>query len=99
MIVRCRRCGDVALSQTVDVAALEESSCPAKNEVDVPSDITVFKVLAPTIQKDSVLPTQKPAVAKNNAIAVNANCERLAHRAGRVFESNVLGREIVGVDD
>src|SRR5436309_3285150 len=59
---------------------------------------TILKILPPAIQEKRVLPAQKTAVAKRDAVAIHANRKRLADRAGGIFERHILRRKIIGID-
>src|SRR6266540_6316237 len=64
--------GDVTVTQTVNVAALEESRRRAEDEIHVARDVAVFKILAATIEQNRVLPAQKTAILETYAGAVYA---------------------------
>ena len=94
-----RRSGcDVAVFETVYVATLEEGRCAAEDEINVPCDVAVFKILSSAIQKNRVLPAEETTVTKYDAITVNANGERLTNRASRIFKGDVLGGEVVSIN-
>src|SRR5947209_13297737 len=90
--------GDVAVSEAVYVAALEEGGCAAEDEVHVARDVAVLEVLPPAVEQNRVLPAEEAAVAERDAVAVNAQGERLPDGAGGVLEGEVLGGEVVGVN-
>ena len=77
------------------VAMLEKGAACAEDEIHMACDVAVLKILAATIQKNCVLPTQKAAVAKDNAVAVNSHGQSLTDRASGIFKGNILGGEIV----
>ena len=80
------------------MAALEESSGAAEDKIDVTGDVAVFKVLPATIDEDRVLPTEEATLAKDSAVAIDANGKRLANRPRRILESNVLSGEVISID-
>src|SRR5262245_27887093 len=90
--------GDVPVTQTVKVATLEKRCGSAENKIDMPGDVAVFKVLAATIEQDRVLPSQKAAISKRNAITVDAQRQRLPDRPGGILEGDVLRRKSIAVD-
>src|SRR4029079_8630240 len=96
---RRRRRRELAVAPGGEAGALEPRGCAAEDEVDVPGDQRVLEVLPAAIEKDRVLPAEEPAVAEHHAIAVDAQRERLPVGSGGVLEGQVLGGEIVGVDD
>ena len=82
----------------MNVATLEERRCRAKDEIYVACDITVLKILATTIEQDSVLPTQKAAIAKCYAITVYAQRQSLSNWPGRILKSDVFCRKTIAVN-
>src|SRR5690349_9178201 len=62
-------------------------------------DVAVLKILASAIYENRVLPAKKAAVTKYDSVTFDTNGERLPDRASRVYEGNVLNREIVGIDE
>ena len=99
LLGRRRRGGEIAVAPGVEPAALEERRRAAEDEIDMTRDERVFEVVAAAIEKDGVLPAEEAAVAKRHAIAVDPDRERLPDGAGGVLERQVLGGEVVGVDD
>ena len=79
----------------MDVAFFKPCSCRAKNEIDVPADVTIFEILPAAIEQNRVLPADKTAVAKRGAVAIDPDRERLADGPGGVFKRQVLGGKIV----
>src|SRR5262249_14032670 len=90
--------GDVTVTQTVNVAALEESRRRAEDKIHVARDVAVFKILAATIEQDRVLPAEKAAILETHAVAVYAQRQRLPDRSGGVFKRDVVRREPVTVN-
>src|SRR5262245_52033501 len=81
------------------MATLEVRGSATEDEVDMARDEGVLEVLPTAIEEDRVLPAQEPAVAEHHAIAVDAQREGLTDRSRGVLERQVLGREVVRVDD
>ncbi len=54
--------------------------------------------LSTAVEQDRVLPADESAIAKDDAVAVDTNRERLADRPSRILERQILDREVVGVD-
>src|SRR5262245_42463979 len=77
LLWRSRSRGDVAVPQNMYATILEEGSRGAKDKIDVPRDVTVFEILTPAVQQDRVLPTEEATVTKHDAIAIDANRQRL----------------------
>ena len=71
----------------------------AKDKIDVPGDVAILEILPAAIDQNRVLPAEKAAVAKDDAIALDANSQRLPYRAGRILKGEVLNREVVRVDE
>lgn len=82
----------------MDMTIFKERRGAAKNKIDVALNVTVFKILPAAIDEDRVLPAEKTTVAKYNAIGIHANGQCLSDRARRIFERDVLRREIFRVD-
>src|SRR5262249_62241895 len=85
--------GYVTVTQTVNVAALEESRRRAENEIHVARDVAVFKILAAAIDQDRVLPAQKAAILETHAVAVHAQSQRLPAGPGGGFGRDCVARE------
>ena len=98
LLLRRRGGGDVAVPPGDDRAAVEEGGGAAEDEVDVAGDEAALEVLPAAVEEHGVLPADEPAVAEGGPVAVDADRQRLAHRAGRVLEGQALGGEVVGVD-
>lgn len=92
----CR--GHIAISQAMDVAVFEPGRGRAKNKIDVAPDVAIVEILAPAVDKNRVLPAEKPAMMKRGAVAVHTDGQSLPYGTGRILKSDVLGGEIVGVD-
>src|SRR5438067_10884086 len=97
-IIIGRSGGDVSRLATMNMAAFEPCGCGAEDEINVPGNVAVFEILPATIQKHSILPSDNATATKHHAISINADCQRLAHRAGGIFKSKVLGSDVVRVD-
>jgi hypothetical protein len=96
VVGRCRR--DIAVLQAMNVTTLEPRRGCAEDEIDMTCDIAIFEILPAAIQKDRVLPAQKPAATEAHTIAVHSDSQSLSHRPGRVFESEIFKADIVGID-
>jgi hypothetical protein len=81
----------------MNVAAFKESRGRAENKIDMSLDVTVFKILTATIQKQSVLPSEKPTIAKHCAITIDSDRQCLSDRSGAILKSDVLCQEIVRI--
>src|SRR5262245_40891193 len=90
LVCGCRSGGDVTVTQTVNVATIEKRCGRAENEIHMPGDVAVFKVLASTIDQDRVLPSQKTAILETHAVAVYAQRQRLPDRPGGILKGDVL---------
>src|SRR5262249_23553168 len=77
---------------------LKPADCASKNEIDMARNVTAFEVVPSAVCEDGVLPAKKSAMAKSNAIAVNANRQRLPNRTGGILERDILGAKIVCID-
>src|SRR5262249_44079517 len=71
----------------------------AENEIDVAGNITIFEVLPSAVHQYRVLPAEKTAFSKNHPVAIDADGQGLPYRTGRVLESDVLGGEVVGINN
>ena len=61
-------------------------------------DVAVVEILASTIEENGVLPAKKLTVMKRGAVAIHANSQCLANRAGIVGKGDILGGEIIRID-
>jgi len=89
---------NIAVAQTMEAAVLEPRCARPKNEIHMARNVAILVIMAPAIVKYCVLPAQETAMAKRHAVAIDARGEGLSFRPGAIFERDVLGHEIVGVD-
>src|SRR6267142_5639228 len=82
----------------MNVTFLKPAGRASENKIDMARNVTAFKVVPATIGEDRVLPAEESTVAKGNSIAINTNRQRLANRAGRILECDILGAKIVCID-
>src|ERR1017187_5985535 len=77
----------------------ERLSRSAKDEVHGALDITLVEILAGGLCQQGVLVTQEPAVPKDPAVAPDGESQRLPPGGGRVLEGEVLGSEVVCLNE
>src|SRR5258708_31755165 len=82
----------------MNMAFLEERGGAAKDEIDMPADVTSLEILAAPVYEERVLPAKEAAVAKHRTVAVDAYRQRLPFGTGRILERDVLRRKVVGID-
>src|SRR5258706_14357723 len=88
----------VALAFAVYCAVLKDCGSIAKNDIDVPLDITILVVLPAAVRKQSVLPAQKSTVTKCDSIGVDIHSNRLRAGPIRVLKRNVLGPKVTATN-
>src|SRR5262249_61160906 len=85
--------GYVTVTQTMNVAALEESRRRAEDEIHVARDVAVFKILAAAIEQDRVLPAQKKAFAERDGVDVHSESRGVPDGPGGAFKRRVRRRQ------
>src|SRR5439155_18133511 len=100
-VLRRRRArgGDETAVLAVDRAMIEHRRRASEDEIDAALDVTMIEILPAAVGVERVLPAEESAVAEDRAIAERFERDGLPGVAGGVFEGDVLGGEIAGVDE
>src|SRR5437016_1185833 len=81
------------------MAVLKKCSTASENEINMAGDIAIAVIVPPAIGEDSILPTEKSAVAEHDPVTLDSDCQGLPDGPGGIFEGEVLRCEIIGINN
>lgn len=93
--VRCWRIPNILMK----VASLEKCRRRVEDKIQVAGDERVVEVVPSAIHEQRILPFHESAISENDTISIDSHSDSLADGAGAILECQVVGGEVVGIDD